>query len=71
MSIQTALQRAAATPVLELEQVSIAYQGATGSQRVVHQVSFAIQPGEVVELVGESGSGKPRNAQEIIGMLRE
>ncbi|CAI0851129.1 Uncharacterised protein [Serratia quinivorans] len=31
MSIHTALQRAAATPVLELEQVSIAYQGANAS----------------------------------------
>ncbi|CAI0728382.1 Glutathione import ATP-binding protein GsiA [Serratia proteamaculans] len=71
MSIQTALQRAAATPVLELEQVSIAYQGATGSQRVVHQVSFAIQPGEVVALVGESGSGKTTTAQAIIGLLTE
>ncbi|CAI0972418.1 Glutathione import ATP-binding protein GsiA [Serratia proteamaculans] len=71
MSIQTALQRAAATPVLALEQVSIAYQGATGSQRVVHQVSFAIQPGEVVALVGESGSGKTTTAQAIIGLLTE
>ncbi|MDW5498905.1 ABC transporter ATP-binding protein [Pseudomonas lundensis] len=71
MSLQTALQRAAATPVLELEQVSIAYQGATGSQRVVHQVSFAIQPGEVVALVGESGSGKTTTAQAIIGLLTE
>ncbi|MFP7605771.1 dipeptide ABC transporter ATP-binding protein [Serratia quinivorans] len=71
MSIQTALQRAAATPVLELEQVSIAYQGATGIQRVVHQVSFAIQPGEVVALVGESGSGKTTTAQAIIGLLTE
>ncbi len=71
MSLQTALQRAAATPVLELEQVSIAYQGATRSQRVVHQVSFAIQPGEVVALVGESGSGKTTTAQAIIGLLTE
>ncbi|MEX3238484.1 dipeptide ABC transporter ATP-binding protein [Serratia quinivorans] len=71
MSIHTALQRAAATPVLELEQVSIAYQGANASQRVVHQVSFAIQPGEVVALVGESGSGKTTTAQAIIGLLTE
>jgi len=72
MSIQSALQRASATPpVLELEQVSIAYQGAAGNQRVVHQVSFAIQPGEVVALVGESGSGKTTTAQAIIGLLTE
>ncbi|MGO4742545.1 dipeptide ABC transporter ATP-binding protein [Serratia quinivorans] len=72
MSIHSALQRAAGTPpVLELEQVSIAYQSAAGSQRVVHQVSFAIQPGEVVALVGESGSGKTTTAQAIIGLLTE
>jgi peptide/nickel transport system ATP-binding protein len=71
MSTRAALQQATATPVLELEQVSIAYQGATGSQRVVHQVSFAIGPGEVVALVGESGSGKTTTAQAIIGLLTE
>lgn len=71
MSIQTALQRAAATPVLELDKVSIAYQEATGSRRVVHDVSFSIQPGEVVALVGESGSGKTTTAQAIIGLLTE
>lgn len=71
MSIQTALQRAAATPVLELDKVSIAYQEAAGSRRVVHDVSFSIQPGEVVALVGESGSGKTTTAQAIIGLLTE
>ncbi|CAI0764472.1 dipeptide ABC transporter ATP-binding protein [Serratia quinivorans] len=71
MSTRAALQQATATPVLELEKVSIAYQGATGSQRVVHQVSFAIGPGEVVALVGESGSGKTTTAQAIIGLLTE
>ncbi|WP_454878396.1 dipeptide ABC transporter ATP-binding protein [Serratia inhibens] len=71
MSIQIALQRAAATPLLELDKVSIAYQEATGSRRVVHDVSFSIQPGEVVALVGESGSGKTTTAQAIIGLLTE
>lgn len=71
MSIQTALQRAAVTPVLELDKVSIAYQEAAGSRRVVHDVSFSIQPGEVVALVGESGSGKTTTAQAIIGLLTE
>jgi peptide/nickel transport system ATP-binding protein len=71
MSSRAVLQQATATPVLELEQVSIAYQGTTGSQRVVHQVSFVIGPGEVVALVGESGSGKTTTAQAIIGLLTE
>ena len=45
-------------PLLELDNVSIAYQQGNSNQRVVHNVSFTIQPGEVVALVGESGSGK-------------
>lgn len=58
-------------PLLELDNVSIAYQQGTSSQRVVHNVSFTIQPGEVVALVGESGSGKTTTAQAIIGLLAE
>jgi len=63
--------RTAAPPVLELEDLCIAYQSDGRSQRVVHHVSFNIQPGEVVALVGESGSGKTTTAQAIIGLLAE
>ena len=61
MSLNVSFNRTAAeqrTPVLALEDVSIAYSSGTQSQRVVHNVSFSIYPGEVVALVGESGSGK-------------
>ncbi|WP_413739083.1 dipeptide ABC transporter ATP-binding protein [Sodalis sp. RH21] len=58
-------------PVLALEDVCIAYQSDGQSQRVVHNVSFGIHPGEVVALVGESGSGKTTTAQAIIGLLAE
>ncbi|MFS7307030.1 dipeptide ABC transporter ATP-binding protein [Rahnella inusitata] len=56
-----------APPVLELENVSIAYDG----KPVVHNVSFSIHAGEVLALVGESGSGKTTTAQAIIGLLAE
>lgn len=56
-----------APPVLELENVSIAYDG----NPVVHNVSFTINAGEVLALVGESGSGKTTTAQAIIGLLAE
>ncbi|WP_426785235.1 dipeptide ABC transporter ATP-binding protein [Rahnella variigena] len=56
-----------APPVLELENVSIAYDG----KPVVHNVSFTINAGEVLALVGESGSGKTTTAQAIIGLLAE
>lgn len=68
MNLQTTVSPA---PLLELDNVSIAYQQGTSSQRVVHNVSFTIQPGEVVALVGESGSGKTTTAQAIIGLLTE
>jgi len=74
MSLNVSFNRTAAeqrTPVLALEDVSIAYSSGTQSQRVVHNVSFSIYPGEVVALVGESGSGKTTTAQAIIGLLAE
>ena len=56
-------------PMLELDGVTVAYRDAERWTRVVHGVSFAIHPGEVVALVGESGSGKTTTAQAVIGLL--
>ena len=56
-------------PVLEFEGVSISYADGETRQRVVHDVSFHIDRGEVVALVGESGSGKTTTAQAAIGLL--
>lgn len=35
--------------------------------RIVHDVSFAIEPGKVLGLVGESGSGKSTVAKALLG----
>lgn len=58
-------------PVLAVETLAVGYRDETGLHRVVHNVSFSIQPGEVLALVGESGSGKTTIAQSIIGLLAE
>ena len=58
-------------PLLNIDQLSVAFASETGPQRVVNQVSLHLQPGEIVALVGESGSGKSVTAQAILRLLPE
>ena len=59
------------TPLLSVENLTVSYSERDTRHRVVHDVSFTIEPGEVVALVGESGSGKTTTAQAVIGLLAE
>ena len=45
-------------PVLEISNLAVAYRSHEGFQRVVHEVSLLVRPGEVVALVGENGIGR-------------
>ncbi|MDO4797770.1 MAG: ABC transporter ATP-binding protein [Coriobacteriales bacterium] len=52
-------------PLLEYSHVEVSYNGLA----VVHDVSFAVMPGEVVCVVGESGSGKSTLVRAAMGQL--
>ncbi len=45
-------------PLLEVTNLSVAYQTERAEVRAVHDVSFSVDPGEFVGIVGESGCGK-------------
>ena len=53
------------TEVIRYEHVDISYKG----KRVVHDVSFSVEKGEILGIVGESGSGKSTLIKAAMGML--
>ena len=58
------------TPLLRVEDLRIALQGAGASYDAVEKVSFEIGRGEAFGLVGESGCGKSITALSVMGLLR-
>ena len=56
-------------PVLELENVAIAYKVRGGEIKAVQNVTFSIDQGESYGIVGESGCGKSTVAWSIINFL--
>ena len=56
-------------PLLEIENLQIAFSTRRGSLLAVDDISLAIDQGEVLGVVGESGAGKSLTAMSIIGLL--
>jgi len=59
----------AASPLLSVQELSVAFRQGETDMLAVDRVSFDIAPGETVALVGESGSGKSVTALSILRLL--
>ena len=60
---------AAASPVLEVENLSLEFRTRRGVLKALDGISFAIARGEVLGVVGESGAGQSLTGTAIIGLL--
>jgi oligopeptide/dipeptide ABC transporter ATP-binding protein len=60
---------AAASPLLDVRGLSVAYSDHGSAVTVVHDVTFTLEAGEMVGVVGESGSGKSTLLRTLIGLL--
>ena len=56
-------------PLLQVENLRIAFSAAPDAPQVVDGVSFSVEPGEILSLVGESGCGKSISCMALIGLL--
>ena len=56
-------------PLLEVKNLRIEFPTRRGLLTAVHDVSFAIQEGEILGVVGESGAGKSLTGTAVIGLL--
>jgi len=57
------------TPLLDVRGLRVEFPTRRGTLTAVHDVSFAIAPGEVLGVVGESGAGKSLTGAAIIGLI--
>lgn len=55
--------------LLEVEGLAVTLRTQHGARTIIHDIGFAIAPGQTMALVGESGSGKSLTALALLGLL--
>src|SRR5689334_1097268 len=56
-------------PLLEVEDLRVAFYTRKGTIRAVNGISFSLDPGQTLGIVGESGSGKSVACYSILGLV--
>ncbi|AJT41573.1 dipeptide ABC transporter ATP-binding protein [Psychromicrobium lacuslunae] len=56
-------------PLLDIRNLDISFNTATGVSKAVRGANLTVMPGQTVAIVGESGSGKSTTALAAIGLL--
>jgi peptide/nickel transport system ATP-binding protein len=69
-AVMPSLEPAAATPLLAVRDLQVAFRTPDGLLEAVRGVSFSVDRGRVLGIVGESGSGKSAATQTMVGLTR-
>ena len=55
--------------LLQVKDLVVEFPSRRGTLRALNEVSFEIEPGEILGVEGESGAGKSLTGASIIGLL--